>query len=85
MHELVVINLSDHSPQCLGKFNFKQMPQPGDWIETEDKNKHSLFYEVIQVVHSSTGAGAGLYVGNPRPGAEARCALHKSFLEKHPI
>jgi hypothetical protein len=85
MNKLVVINLSAKTPQGLGTLHFQQMPRPGDWIEAEGENHQSVFYEVIQIVHSSTGAGADLYVANPRPGTEARRDLHRAFLEKHPL
>jgi hypothetical protein len=83
MHELVVINLSAKQPQGLGTLKFKQLPRPGDWIDTEDENHRSVFYEVIQIVHSASGNGADLYVANPRPGIQARSDLHRSFSEKH--
>ena len=85
MHELIVINLSAENPQGLGKLLFKQMPRPGDWIEVEDENKQAIFYDVIQVVHSSVGAGADVYVANPKPATEARVSLHKPFSEKHSL
>jgi hypothetical protein len=85
MNKLVIINLSAETPQSLGTLHFQQMPHPGDWIETEDVNHQSVFYEVIKIVHSAQGNGADLYVANPRPGTEARADLHRSFLEKHPL
>jgi hypothetical protein len=64
VHNPIVIDATTLKLKGLGRMSFAHLPRIGEKISVKKDGKE-LFYEVIMVVHDSSGAGCDIYISHP--------------------
>jgi hypothetical protein len=84
MAKIIFVDLSTPKEHSLLEVERECIPRVGEWIEMDCESKGmSLYYEVLQVAHSTKYNGTDVFVGNPQPETEARQNLHRQTLKKY--